>query len=348
MCRYSSGTLSSALGLRDFAVVWFVLAAFPAAGSEPGPGLGVLVAAAIERSEELLYAADLDAALGELRLERFAGAEPLPESCRIDLAAQTAKVQIFRSILAGTPERDEQTLDELLVFSSTADGVTDPALRARFLLVLGKAYLHGRHRDAARRSYSAAAALFEEVGDLRNGAAAHAFALMVEHLKRRAAGDPAKVAELIPAYEAEIERSARVGSRLALAYNLRHFGRIYLETLDQPGKALEPYRRSLELREEIGFRVLLPASYFSLGTIYGRLGRADEAREMLGRSFELADEIGFVRYRFLARMKLGELHQENGEASAASGFYRQALRVAEEDGRKAGVEQALVKLREIP
>ncbi len=97
-----------------------LLLPLPAAGqnaapSSPAPRLHsdvavrcALVRNAVKRSEELLYAADLDAALGMLRPERFAATAVLPESCRVALAAQTAEIVLLlpgRHLQSARPDR---------------------------------------------------------------------------------------------------------------------------------------------------------------------------------------------------------------------------------------------------
>jgi tetratricopeptide (TPR) repeat protein len=132
---------------------------------------------------------------------------------------------------------------------------------------------------------------------------------------------------------------------MALAYNERHLAAIYREGSGELEKSLSLYQASLETSENMGFRPLLPASYFSVGEVLADLGRTEVAIEMFQRSATAADEIGFRRYQFAPRIKIGELLNTKGRLSEARSFYTEALRAAEAEAFQRGIDEAHRKLR---
>ena len=109
-------------------------------------------------------------------------------------------------------------------------------------------------------------------------------------------------------------------------------------------KALNFYQQSLALRQEIGFKPFIPASYFSLGLVYANLGMQELAIEAFTKSIEHATEIQFVRYQCDPYLNLGNLFLSKKNIKKAREYYSKALNIATLHNYSKGIDAASKKL----
>jgi tetratricopeptide (TPR) repeat protein len=85
-----------------------------------------------------------------------------------------------------------------------------------------------------------------------------------------------------------LDLSRKHGEQGHLAWVLRLLGAIYAD-LDPPavGKAEDHYCQSLALAEDLGMRPLVAHGHLGLGTLYGKIGRREEARSELSAAIDL-------------------------------------------------------------
>jgi tetratricopeptide (TPR) repeat protein len=162
--------------------------------------------------------------------------------------------------------------------------------------------------------------------------------------ERRESGNAKAMLDMIPEFETEIEFARRAENPMALAYNQRHLAAIYREGSKELEKSLGLYQASLETRMKMGFRPLLPASYFSVGEVLADLSRTEAAIEMYKRSVTSAEAVGFRRYQFAPRIKIGELLRTEGRLSEARSYFTEALQAAESEAFQDGIGEAHRKL----
>ncbi|MCP5045645.1 MAG: tetratricopeptide repeat protein, partial [bacterium] len=186
--------------------------------------------------------------------------------------------------------------------------------------------------------------LYKAAGNWSKAAQVRGSQISRLHNRLKAAGEKEKILQLIPKYEKEIQFSEKHNNKYVLAYNTRHLGQIYLNHTRDYKKAIQLFKRSLALREEIGFKLYLPASYSSVGDAALKMGDEQLAIKMYRRSVELAEESGFVRYQFHPRIKIGDVYATSGNTGKALELYNNALKAALNTGYENGIAEAKRKI----
>ncbi len=302
------------------------------------------VSKSIALSEKLIYQADFEEAQKYVRLSFFETFTLYKRKHKIALISQDARVQIFKNRIYQNTPNQKKVLGQVLNMLTSARKLDDKAVYANYMYTLGMAYLYNSDRDSAGYYYREALKVYQEFGDDYSAAKARAWLTWVANSKLNSEGIAEKIIGLIPVYQEEIEFATKTGNKMALSYNTRHLANIYLYQLQDFDKALELYQYSLSLREGLGFRPYLPASYSSIGDVFSKKGDIEKAIEMYFKSIQKAEEIKFIRYLFHPRIKIGDIYQMEGKIEKAKTLYLEALKVASLNKYLTGIEEAIEKL----
>ncbi|GEM_PF-4165534 len=302
----------------------------------------------LDRSEQLFLDGRFDEALALLDTVALSVERLREPAARLLLASQRSKIEIFSGLLSRDRTRYAAALAMLRPHQKALDDIRDPDVKATFISALAYAHLYNGHGDTALAQFGEAIQLYSKGADLSGAALARAFVSMMRLDEHRRSRNAEAMNKMIPEFEAEIEFARRAKNQMALAYNQRHLAAIYREGSKELEKSLDLYQASLETRIKMGFRPLLPASYFSVGEVLADLGRTEAAIEMYKRSVASADAVGFRRYQFTPRIKIGELLGTEGRLSEARSYYTEALQAAEAEAFQEGIDEAHRKLALIP
>ena len=108
--------------------------------------------------------------------------------------------------------------------------------------------------------------------------------------------------------------------------------------------ALDYYKMSLVIREEIGDKLDIAASLNNLGIVYRMKGELGPALNKFKRSLSLKEEIDNKQSIAASLNNIGDLYQELGALEMALGFLKQGLALREEIGNKLEIAYSLYSL----
>lgn len=303
-----------------------------------------VVAQAISVSEASLFDARFSDAQTAVRISQFRDYPGYGMKHELALAVQSLRAVGFTNRIRNVGPNDSANFDRLIELLPSAQQVDDKQVRADYYRSLANVCWTLGKSDSAALFEDSAMSLFEEVGDLAKVAELRAGKISRLHVQLSRAGKREETLALIPKYTNEIEFS-EAHSKYALSYNTRHVAQIHLTLTHNYQEALRLFKESLALREEIGFRPFLPASYSSLGDVYTKMDMCDSAIEMYLESVKLAEEIGFHRYRTTPLVKIGDCFMDQNNRETALEFYKKAQNVAESIGYPEGAKQAPDKIK---
>ena len=177
---------------------------------------------------------------------------------------------------------------------------------------------YSRAIDHNRRVFSIA----EEIGDLR--AAFNAISILIEQYRH--IGNFQQALDCIQRSLALINLCKLSDGQIA-----QHFSIVAaaLSSSELYRAAAAYQEEALELILTIGERQLISRAYANLGTIYGKLGRYDEALQRAQQGYETAKSLPdeSVRRRMMAytSLRVGDLYLQSGNTSKAIETYRHRL-----------------------
>jgi eukaryotic-like serine/threonine-protein kinase len=258
-----------------------------------------------------------------------------PEAARLAEAAAVLGREVDASLLArvlGAPEEALlEALRELLARQVLEEA---EAGRLRFLHDKIRELAHERIEPARRQElHRAAAEAFESLESREEHLAA-----LGQHWEGAGVPDKARVwflaavRQAVSRYaHAEAERHYRAWLRLAgapghdeILLRLELVEQV-LETLGRFPEALAEVRLAHEIAQELGDGPLVSSCTRALGRLHHRLGRMDEARELLERALELHRACEDRRGEALALNNLANIHREQGRLPLARALYEQSL-----------------------
>ena len=105
--------------------------------------------------------------------------------------------------------------------------------------------------------------------------------------------------------------------------------------------ALEKYEQARKVFEEIGDKLGIAQSLHQVGMIYQDKGEYAAALEKYEQSLKIKEELGDRAGVAKSLHQVGMIYQEKGEYAAALEKYEQSLKIEEELGNRAGVAQSL-------
>jgi tetratricopeptide (TPR) repeat protein len=127
------------------------------------------------------------------------------------------------------------------------------------------------------------------------------------------------------------------GCRLVQSYAQRHIGFLLF---NQPELALRHFRRSLELRQEIGFIVYMPFSLSALADTERRAGDPATAEPYAKRAVKVASSLQAPRSLVVSLLSLAEVKLALGEEGAARRRFAEARDLAVQIGYHDGEQAA--------
>ena len=297
----------------------------------------------ITLSEQSLYDASFDDALHFVEPTHYEKFSTYESKHEISLIVQHIRVQSFRARIHQLIFNNDEQLGKLLGLLPRAEGIEDEYVKAKFYTLLSNLYSR-KDIDSCVIYENKAHDLFTKLGDLTSLAVLQATRISRDLSICIRENNKEGALALIPRFREEVEFSSK-HSKYALSYNTRHLANIYrIYDVDQT-EALSLYKQSLALREEIGFKPFIPASYFSLGEVYVNLGMYESAIDAYNKSIETAENIQFVRYTILPHVKLGDLYTATGKNDKAKDAYAKALNTASKNSySEQGINDIIDKI----
>jgi tetratricopeptide (TPR) repeat protein len=294
-------------------------------------------------SEKALFAANFEEAEKYISISHFEEFNLFRDKHKLKLKIQFLRIQSFKNTLYMQPTNSENYLHTILELQSIVKNIEDNDLLGDYYTLLSSGYHSTGSRDSASYYYNLALQSYKETNNIKKIARVRGSKISREHLSLKAKGKIDKVIQLIPEYEKEIDFSKKCNNKYVLAYNTRHLAQIYLQHTSNYQEAIKLFKMSLDLREEIGFVVFLPASYYSIGEVALKIGNKNMAIEMYNQSIAIADRIGFVRYRFQPRIKMGDIFKKEGNYKEAKKYFIESLKIASENNYDEGIITAVDK-----
>lgn len=296
--------------------------------------------AALAEARRLTFAGRTTAAIELLQAVRHQSGASTSPALQARLALEEGSIRSLENF-QGAGSFDE-TYAVLAEGEALAAATNDPQLLAAAKDALGMA-----------RYYQALAAR----GDFTPASDALAAALTA----REAGGDNRALAESVfhvglvyqntgnwelarQYYERAVALAEAGEHALELSYAVRHLGMYYQTQAGDLEAARDCYQRSLELREQIGFRIFLPFSHLALGELLVELGELDAAERHFMSAYEIASDIASASQTIFALLLLGELHEQRGATELARDYYERALRAADEADFERGRARAIANL----
>jgi tetratricopeptide (TPR) repeat protein len=121
------------------------------------------------------------------------------------------------------------------------------------------------------------------------------------------------------------------------AAGLLHQLGIVAENRGDYDAALEWYRKSLAIKEQLGDRQGIATSYHQLGRVAGQRGDYDAALDWYRKSLAIAEQLGDRRGMAASYHQLGRVAENRGDYDAALDWYRKSLAIAEQLGARQGM-----------
>jgi tetratricopeptide (TPR) repeat protein len=109
-------------------------------------------------------------------------------------------------------------------------------------------------------------------------------------------------------------------------------------------QALDWYRQSLTISEELGNRASMATSYHQLGMIAHERGDYEQALGWYRKSLTIKEELGNRDGMANSYHQLGVLAEQRGDYEQALDWYRQSLALEEERGDRAGMAYSFGQL----
>ena len=305
----------------------------------------VFVKNAIELSEQALYNATFDEALFFVDNSYFENFSAYESKHNIALTIQNIRVQSFQARLHQLSFSSDKHLSNLLDLLPNAEKLNDELVKAKFFTMLSALY-RSKNLAFCILYENKALDIFKKEADYKSVAELQATQISRELDNYFRDNRKKETIAMIPRFKEEINFSSKY-SKYALAYNTRHLANIYrIYEIDQK-EALKLYKQSLDLREEIGFKPFIPASYYSLGIVYSNLGRDESAIKAFNESIELAKKVRFIRYQCNPYLNIGDIYLAKENKEKAIEHYSKALKSASLNNYVTGINNALEKINSI-
>lgn len=305
-----------------------------------------MVSLAISQSEKALYEARFEEAQEKVALSLFNELQDYSPDHEILLTIQHIRIDWFTNIVYLKTSNNKTNLQKLTKFLPETGKVEHKEVLSQYFLALSNAYRTNGIMDTSAIYREKALSLFHKEKNFAKIAEIRALDISLNHNHYFQQGDKKQILELIPKYEEEIAFSKQY-SKYVLAYNTRHLAQIYRRQTFEYEKALDLFKRSLDIRSEIGFKPFLPASYSSLGDVYMKMNEDKLAIKMYTKSFKLAKEIGFVRYQSYPIMQIGDIYFNKQKNKKAHKYYQKALKLASENNYPVGIEQCKERIKKV-
>ncbi len=333
--------------VRQVVSVTLILLLRPEAGlGQTASDFDQLIDTAVSLSERALYDAKFEDALRFVDVSYFEQFESFREGHKIQLTVQIHRVEGFRNLLFQLSSDRERQLQDLYALTAAAGSLDRKDVAAEYYLSMSSALRAAGRSDSSLVFEERSLELFHEAKDHKRVAEIRAGQISRRHIAFLNAGETEKILSLIPEYMEEISFSSN-HSKYALAYNTRHLAQIHRRQTGNLVESLKLFQQSLELRQEIGFKPLIPASYSSIGDVFLAMNDHENAIEAYKVSCELAEEIGFVRYQIYPNIQIGDIYFEQDNRPQARKHYQKALDYATKNNNQNEMDRASEKIESL-
>ncbi|GHO46368.1 tetratricopeptide repeat protein [Ktedonospora formicarum] len=222
-----------------------------------------------------------------------------------------------------------------------AEASQDKAALAIALYLLGQVhyyrnlYVGVSDYGEAREYLERASALSEQIGDL--------FKLSESLFYTGLTYDRESHSEQAQSYyQRALELAEQHGNKWAASEALRH-----LTDHTEGEQRLHYALRSLELREEMGFKRGLPPAQLLVSDVYLDLGDLKRALEYCQQAEQLATEMGLQIHAIWGLLTYGDIASKREQVDQARDYYQQALTMANEFNNAFGIALANEKLKKL-
>ena len=142
------------------------------------------------------------------------------------------------------------------------------------------------------------------------------------------AGDLDSARAIYDAIRQRLEASTGASRKMRLAVTYHQLGRV-AEDGGELDTAEALYRKSLEIKEEIGDQPGMASSYHQLGIVAQRRGKLDAAEDWYKKSLQIEKALGNRLGMAGSYHHLGLAAQDRDDLDAAEGWYQKALEIKE-------------------
>jgi tetratricopeptide (TPR) repeat protein len=304
-----------------------------------------IVSSAISLSEVAIFDARFEEAKNTVNPSIFIQLKEFNIDHKVLLILQNLRIDRF------TNNVYQKTTDHYAAFKKLHQFIGDTArmdkkILGDYFLILSNTYRSRGIIDSSGCYQKKALEIFSYKNNFNKIADIRTLNISLKHTHLRSQGKKVQILALIPQYEEEIEFS-KLYNKYSLSFNTRHLGQIYLRHTSNYEKAFELFKRSLDLRIEIGFKPYLPASYSSLGDAYVKMNKDSLAIEMYHVSSEIAQEIGFIRYQSSPNLKIGDIYLADNDFETAKEYYVLAAEYASKNDYSDGIKQAEERIKKM-
>lgn len=300
---------------------------------------------AIELSEQALYNSTFDEALLFIDNSYFENFSTYESKHKIALTIQNIRIQSFQARLRQLSFNSDEHLSSLLGLLPSVEKLDDEILKAKFFTMLSALY-RSKNLDLCILYENKALILFKKKADYKSVAELQATQVSRELDIYFRDNKKEEAIAMIQKFREEIDFSSKY-SKYALAYNTRHLANIYRIYEINQKEALKLYKQSLDLREEIGFKPFIPASYYSLGIVYSNLGMQEKAIIAYNESIQQAKKVHFIRYECNPYLNIGDIYLTKENKEKAKEYYLKALKSASANNYENGINNAIEKISNI-
>lgn len=235
-----------------------------------------LVDVRISLSEKSLFDAKFVEAKMLLDSSDFRNLDGYGPRHKILLTVQDIRITGVMNIVYARKTSHYDNFERLNRLLALAEKLKNQNIQAQYFLAFSSTHRSIGNLDSASIYQEKAISLFRKNGNLEEIAKIRATDISRLHNQLLQKEKKQEVLKLIPKYQEEIEFS-RSYSKYALAYNTRHLAQIHRRQTMNYQESLKLFKTSLALREEIGFKPFIPASYSSLGDVYLKIGEYKSA-----------------------------------------------------------------------
>lgn len=118
-------------------------------------------------------------------------------------------------------------------------------------------------------------------------------------------------------YEKALATAEEIDNKVVQGVTLNNLGKLYLNDLKQPDKALDYLSRGLEVREMIGDKADIAKSLVFLSSYYYQQNKLEEGKRCLDRAIKLGTEIGSLEIQMQSYSGLADILVASSKPSEA-------------------------------
>ncbi|MFX0024061.1 MAG: hypothetical protein ACFE9S_17165 [Candidatus Hermodarchaeota archaeon] len=148
-------------------------------------------------------------------------------------------------------------------------------------------------------------------------------------------------------YEKGLKIALEEDFKLEQSYLYRHLAGHYAYNRDDIDKGLEYFKKSAELREEIGFIFSLQFAYFAIGFIYFLKKDLVNALEYFKQTFVAAEKVERIKPLMVLIHRRGNEIVEEIDVDAAINYYRLMIDAAKPITLVDGIEEFEIKIKDL-